>query len=78
MAGFDELRKIKGYEPIFLPFLADIFIPDNESGKVYSEQRKLIAQLTQNKIGSTFNSEELEMVKNLAENKILSKEEAAQ
>jgi hypothetical protein len=78
MAGFDELRKIKGYEPIFLPFLADILISDNELGKVYSEQRKLIAQLTQNKLGSTFNSEELEMVRDLAKNNILSKEEAAQ
>ena len=63
MAGFDELRKIKGYEPIFLPFLANVLMPDNELGKIYSEQRKLMAHLTPNNIGSSFNSEELEMVK---------------
>ena len=32
MAGLDELRKLKGYEPIFfLPFLADVLLPDTEA-----------------------------------------------
>jgi len=78
MAGFDELRKIKGYEPIFLPFLSNIIIPDNEAAKIYSEQRKLIYQLTQNKIESKFYSEELGLVNQLSDNKIINKEEATQ
>lgn len=35
MARIDELRKIKGIEPIFLPFLADILIPRNEMSNIY-------------------------------------------
>jgi hypothetical protein len=78
MASIDELRKIKGYEPIFLPFLSSILIPDNEAAKTYSEQRKLISQLTQNKIESNFYSEELGLVNHLKDNQIISKEEAVQ
>lgn len=28
MSGIDELRKAKGLEPIFIPKLADIILPD--------------------------------------------------
>lgn len=30
MSGIDELRKAKGLDPIFLPTLADIIIPDSD------------------------------------------------
>jgi len=78
MAGIDELRKIKGYEPIFLPFLSNILIPDNEITKIYQEQRKFKAYLMQNNIEGKIYSEELELVEKLSSNKIINKEEAAQ
>jgi hypothetical protein len=78
MAGIDELRKIKGYEPIFLPFLSNMLIPDNEITKIYQEQRKFKAYLMQNNIEGVIYSEELELVDKLTDNKIINKEEAAQ
>jgi len=33
MAAIDDLRKIKGLEPIFLTFLSNILISDNEIKK---------------------------------------------
>jgi len=78
MAGIDELRKIKGYEPIFLPFLSKFLIPDNELTKIYEEQRKMKAYLTQNSIESKIYSEELELVDKLTNNNFINKEEADQ
>lgn len=37
MAGIDELQKIKGYEPILLPFLYDVLIPNDEASNIYYE-----------------------------------------
>lgn len=78
MAGIDELRKIKGYEPIFLPFLSNILIPDSELTRIYQEQRKMAAQLTQNNIESKLYSEELGLVDKLTTSDIISKDEANQ
>ena len=78
MASIDELRKLKGYEPIFLPFLSDMLIPNNEASKIYSEQRKLTSNLIQNNIANQFYSEELSLVDKLKDNHILTNEEAAQ
>jgi hypothetical protein len=78
MAGIDELRKLKGFEPIFLPFLSDVLLPNNEAAKIYAEQRKLTAYLTQNKLENQSYLQELNIVDTLYENKYLSKEEATQ
>jgi hypothetical protein len=43
MAGIEELRKLKGLEPIFLPFLAQIILPNSEAGQIFIEQRRLAA-----------------------------------
>jgi hypothetical protein len=78
MAGIDELRKIKGLEPIFLPFLSNMLISDNELTKIYDEQRKFKAYLTQNNFEAKIYSEELELVNKLSDNQIINKDEAAQ
>lgn len=78
MAGIDELRKIKGYKPIFLPLLADMLIPDTEASKIYSEQRKLTSHLLQNNTINQFYSEELSLADKLKDNQILTNEEATQ
>jgi hypothetical protein len=63
MAGMDELRKIKVHEPIFLSFLADLIIPDTESSKIYTQQRKITSQLVQNGLDDKFITEEYNIVK---------------
>jgi hypothetical protein len=78
MAGIDELRKIKGYKPIFLPLLADMLIPDTEASKIYSEQRKLTSHLLQNNTINQFYSEELSLADKLKDNQIFTNEEATQ
>lgn len=55
MAGLDELRKIKGLEPIFfLPFIADIIIGDTESQQVLKENRAISARIVNNKIEEAY------------------------
>lgn len=78
MAGIDELRKIKGYEPIFLLLLADMLIPDTEASKIYSEQRKLTSHLLQNNTINQFYFEEFSLVDKLKDNHILTNEEDTQ
>lgn len=45
MGGIDKLRELKGLQPIFTPFLADMLIPDNEFTRAYKERRAAIAEL---------------------------------
>jgi hypothetical protein len=74
MASLEELRKLKGYEPLFLPFLYDVLIPDDETTRIQRDQRKLVSKLTQNKQITNSYSEELLIVDNLLENKIINSE----
>ena len=78
MAGIDELRKAKGYEPLFLPFLADLVLPDNEVSKLYKENQKLGAQLISNNKESSLISQERSLVEYLRENKILTNNESSE
>jgi hypothetical protein len=78
MAGIDELRKLKGYEPIFLPFLADVLIPNNETTKLQYEQINLVSQLTHNKQLTNIYSQESTIVNNLLENNIINLDEASE
>jgi ubiquinol-cytochrome c reductase cytochrome b subunit len=41
MTIVDEVRKVKGLEPLFIPLIADIFIKDTEATKIYKEQEIL-------------------------------------
>jgi len=73
MAGLDELRKMKGLEPIFLPWLADIILPTSESQKVMIDQRNLESRLIRNNQEFKFYDEEMFIIKKLEENKIINK-----
>jgi hypothetical protein len=57
MAGMDELRKLKGLEPIFLPFIADILFTRSDQEVIYKDQRKLTAKFFQNGAGNQFYEE---------------------
>jgi len=48
MGGVDELRKAKGLEPIFLPNLADIILPDSDADKHMKQVYYIQAALTRN------------------------------
>jgi hypothetical protein len=76
MAGMDELRKLKGLEPIFLPFIADVLFPRSDQEAIYRDQRKLTANLFQNGAGNKFYEEELKIVKALEDNNYLDMNEA--
>ena len=78
MSGIVELRKAKGYEPLFLPFLADLVLPDNEVSKLYKENQKLGAQLISNNKESSLISQERSLVEYLRENKILTNNESSE
>ena len=41
MAGIDEIRKAKGLDPICIPFIADLVLPDNEATRIYKEKTRL-------------------------------------
>lgn len=76
MCGLDELRTLKGHEPIFKPFIADIIIPDTELSSLSKERLKYISQLTQNSLEKRCCEEELEIVEKLFKNNIINEDEA--
>lgn len=78
LVALDELRKIKGHEPIFLPFLANIIIPDNESSEIFNKQRQpLAANLVKNKLESDASAkQELSIISELLEKNIITNDEA--
>jgi len=45
MAGFDTIHEHKGKEPIFLPFIAEIILPDSEEQKIYKERKNLLKDI---------------------------------
>lgn len=76
MAGIDELRKLQGLEPIFLPFISDMLIPNSPARQIYTEQRREIAKLTQINREFSFYTEEFNIVKSLEQNGIINTNEA--
>jgi len=75
MAGFDTMLEHKGRSPIFLPFLADVLIPDSPQEKIYKERKRLFSDA--NKIDREFKFllEEKETIKTLENSKLFSKED---
>ena len=71
MATVDELRKTLGLYPIFIPSIADILIPDNETTKEFANRRKLIAKLIQKDQEDKLLVEEYNLVEKLKNNNIL-------
>jgi hypothetical protein len=45
MAGFDTILEHKGKDPIFLPFIAEVFLPDSEEQKIYKERKNLLKDI---------------------------------
>lgn len=45
MAGFDTILEHKGKEPIFLPFIAEVILPDSEEQKIYKERKNLLKDI---------------------------------
>jgi hypothetical protein len=76
MAGIDELRKAKGLEPVFLPFLADTIFPKSETDKIYAEQRELASRLVKNEMENGAMKQELSIINQLADHDIITIEEA--
>lgn len=46
MAGFDTILEHKGREPIFLPFIADVLIPDSEQEKIFKDRKKYYYEMS--------------------------------
>jgi hypothetical protein len=40
MAGVDTMLEHKGRTPLFLPFIADVLIPDSAQEKFYKDRRQ--------------------------------------
>jgi hypothetical protein len=45
MAGFDTILEHKGKDPIFLPFIAEVILPDSEEQKIYKERKNLLKDI---------------------------------
>jgi hypothetical protein len=76
MVGIDELRKAKGLEPFFLPKLADLILPDTESGKQIKQMRYYEASLERNWQELNSYKEEHSIVDSFEKNGVISKDEA--
>lgn len=63
MGGIDKLREMKGLQPIFYPFLADLLIPDTEHTKAYKERQQKMLELTGNDLKRKAYMEELGICK---------------
>ena len=46
MGGIDGIREAKGLQPIFFPFLADVFIKDTPEAQLYKEKRAMYKRLS--------------------------------
>ena len=71
MGGIDKMREMKGLSPIFLPFMADLLIPDNEQTRAYKERQKDIQKLFINDFHRKSLNEELGICKDLHTQKII-------
>ena len=76
LAGIDELRKAKGLEPIFLPKLANLMLPNSETDDQIKQMRFNEAVLANNKKELDFYKEESDVVSKFEEHGIISKDEA--
>jgi hypothetical protein len=77
MGGIDKLREMKGLQPIFLPFLADLLIPDSEHTKAYKVRQKDIQELHANDFKRKSYLEELTICKELRDRNIINETEHA-
>jgi len=77
MGGIDKLRELKGLQPVFLPFLADLLIPDNEATKAYKERREAMEELKGNDLKRKSNIEEYGICKDLLARNIINETEHA-
>lgn len=76
MAGIDEIRKVKGLEPIFLPKLADLIFEDGDSTKEMKKMRYNEACLERNNKELNGYKEEEGIVDTFEKNNVISQEEA--
>jgi hypothetical protein len=72
MAGFDTILEHKGKEPIFLPFIAEITLPDSEEQKIYKERKNLLKDIKE--IDSKYKQlyEDSSILKSLEDSKLFS------
>jgi len=76
MAGIDELRKVKGLEPIFLPKLADFIFTDTDTNKQIKQMRYDEAALERNSKELNTYKEEHSIVDSFEKNGVISQDEA--
>jgi hypothetical protein len=76
MSGLDELRAIKGHEPIFKPFIANLIIPDTELNSLSEQRKKYVSYLTKISIEKRCGEEEIVMIDKLLSDNIIKKEDA--
>nr|YP_010991016.1 hypothetical protein UYP79_mgp047 [Pappia fissilis]WOX61289.1 hypothetical protein [Pappia fissilis] len=77
LAAIDTLREAKGLEPIFIPFIASIFIPDSEATRIYKEKRALTAQMIQNKTSISYLDEEHSIINKLLHHNVIDETDAS-
>jgi hypothetical protein len=76
MAGIDELRKAKGLEPIFLPKLADLILPDTDLSRQMKQMRYNDSLLQYNSKELNIYKEESGIVDTFEKNGVINKDEA--
>ena len=76
MAGVDELRKAKGLEPIFIPKLADLILPDTNTNKQMKQIRGDEAFLERNSKELNVYKEEHSIVDSFEKKGVISEDEA--
>jgi hypothetical protein len=72
LGGIDKLREMKGLQPLFLPFIADLLIPDSEHTKAYKERQQYMQNLSGNDLKRKAYMEELGICKDLRARNIIS------
>lgn len=68
-------EKIKGLEPVFKPFLADLLIPDTAETKAYRERQVYYRTLLRNNLDIKTHTEELTIVQKLFKEQAINKHE---
>lgn len=76
MAGLDELRKAKGLEPIFIPKLAEIILPNTDTENEFKKIRNHESVLMRNKMELDAYKEENIIVEKFEEIGIIDNDEA--
>nr|YP_007374946.1 hypothetical protein PRA_mt0161 [Phlebia radiata]CCE89229.1 hypothetical protein PRA_mt0161 [Phlebia radiata] len=76
MAGIDEIRKAKGLDPIFIPFLADLFLSDNEATRIHKEKTRFYSELSQNQTKINYFDKEISFINDLEKDNVITPDEA--